>query len=145
MQKMLRNKPSKQLMAEINVVPYIDVMLVLLVIFMITAPMLTQGLSVDLPQASADPLNIKPQEEPLIVTIASGGEYFINTGDESESKTLADIKIQVQKIIQQREKLSVLINGDKSVSYADVVSLMAILQELGVESVGLITDPVIVD
>ena len=127
-------------MSEINVVPYIDVMLVLLVIFIITAPLLTQGVKVDLPQADAQPLDVESQE-PLVVTIDSTGSYYVNYGENQgspvEPRVLA---ARVAALLRHRPGLSVVVRGDEHVPYGDVVLLMTILQGAGAPSVGLITE-----
>ena len=130
-----------RLAAEINVVPYIDVMLVLLVIFMVTAPMLSQGVKVDLPQANAKPLDSK-KEEPLIVSIKSDGSLYLNVGEDQEtSLTLKKIQDYVGKIVRSKPNTDVLVWGDTDVAYGKVVLLMTQLQEAGVEQVGLVTEP----
>lgn len=131
-----RRKP----MAEINVVPYIDVMLVLLIIFMITAPMLTQGVQVDLPTAQAN--QIEPTEEnsePLVVSIDAQGLFYISIGSEEEPIDLAEIAPKVEAVLGRNPTTPVLVRGDNAVDYGRVVSLMALLQQAGAESVGLIT------
>lgn len=135
-----RRKP----LSEINVVPYIDVMLVLLVIFMITAPMLTQGVKVDLPQAKASP--IKNEENlPIIITVDKEGQYFINDENlQDKAQSLQNILVRVlaeRKLAQQaRKEKQVLVRGDKSVAYGQVISLMAMLKNAGIENVGLMTE-----
>ena len=126
-------------MSEINVVPYIDVMLVLLVIFMVTAPMLMQGVKVDLPSADADP--VKNQDsEPLIVSINGAGQLYLNLGREEQVLTLSTIKQRVSAVMRRNPQKPVLVWGDKAVPYGDVVLLMAALQESGAPSVGLVTE-----
>jgi len=128
-------------MAEINVVPYIDVMLVLLVVFMVTAPLLMQGVKVDLPQAPSVPLDQK-QDEPLIVSIKKDGSYYLNLGkDEKVAKPLAEITNTVGKVLRQKPATPVLVWGDHSVDYGVVVGLMTELQKAGAPSVGLVTEP----
>lgn len=128
-------------MSEINVVPYIDVMLVLLVIFMITAPMLTQGVKVDLPQTTSEPIDMDKDAEPIIVSIDSAGEYYMDAGDAPDRPLTLDIvETQVQKILSQRPEADVLVRGDHTVAYGRVVTLMARLQSVGARSVGLITE-----
>ncbi|KJZ07855.1 biopolymer transporter TolR [Marinomonas sp. S3726] len=131
-----RRKP----MAEINVVPYIDVMLVLLVIFMITAPMLTQGVDVELPNANAAPIE-DPQSDVLVASINASGEYFIDFGGEQNSLPLIELQDKVKKVIAQNPSLPVLVRGDRSVAYGDVIGLMVALQAAGVPNVGLVTEP----
>ncbi len=127
-------------MAEINVVPYIDVMLVLLIIFMVTAPMLMQGVKVDLPQANADPVE-NQDSEPLIISVKSSGELFLNLGSgEDQSLSLATIKQRVSVIMRRNPKKPVLVWGDRAVAYGEVVTLMTALQEAGAPSVGLVTE-----
>jgi biopolymer transport protein TolR len=127
-------------MAEINVVPYIDVMLVLLIIFMVTAPMLMQGVKVDLPVASTDPVE-NQDPEPLIISIKSSGELFLNLGSgEDISVSLATIKQRVSVIMRRNPQKPVLVWGDKAVAYGEVVTLMTALQQAGAPSVGLVTE-----
>ena len=128
-------------MAEINVVPYIDVMLVLLIIFMVTAPLLMQGVKVELPQAPSSPLDNK-DEEPLIVSLKADGSYYINLGEKGdEQKALPEIVDQVGKILRQKPQTPVLIWGDKNINYGSVVNVMSLLQGAGAPSVGLVTEP----
>lgn len=136
-----RRKP----MSEINVVPYIDVMLVLLVIFMVTAPLTTQGVKVDLPSADSEPLT--NEEDPLVVTINANGEIFVNTGmprpgAEGTRATIFSLLDQAEKILEVRPDLPVYVRGDTGVPYGEVVRVMSVLQRAGAASVGLITDPV---
>lgn len=135
-----RAKPKRKLNSDINVVPYIDVMMVLLVIFMITAPMLTQGVDVELPQVGAEPVDSK-DEEPLIVSVTADGSYFINVGgDPLKAVSLEDVGNRVGKILTTNPGKQVLVRGDKAVSYQRVVELMAALQQSGAPSVGLVTE-----
>ena len=127
-------------MSEINVVPYIDVMLVLLVIFMITAPLLTQGVRVDLPQAEAEPLDVESQE-PLVVTIDSDANYYVNYGENQDSPVEPQVlAARVSALLRHRPGVSVVVRGDENVPYGDVVLLMTILQRAGAPSVGLMTE-----
>ena len=131
-----RRKP----VAEINVVPYIDVMLVLLVIFMITAPMLTQGVDVELPTANATPIE-NNESDVLIASIDREGKYYIDIGGEQSTISLADLKSRVRKVLAQNPRLPILVRGDKNVPYGDVVELMVALQGAGAPNVGLVTEP----
>ncbi|MGM0767386.1 MAG: protein TolR [Pseudomonadota bacterium] len=132
-----RRKP----MSEINVVPYIDVMLVLLVIFMVTAPMLTQGVKVDLPETTSEPIQSDKDVESIIVSIDSNGAYFLEIGDEdSDPMSLGEVRAQVAKILSERSTREILVRGDEHVEYGTVVRLMAELQGAGASSVGLITE-----
>lgn len=137
---MAKVKKRKRL-AEINVVPYIDVMLVLLIVFMITAPMLMQGVRVDLPRAPSEPIESQ-DDEPLIVSLGADGRYYLNLGSEPDSaKPLSEIVDQVGRVLRQKPETQVLVWGDRSVPYGDVVALMTELQRAGAPSVGLVTDP----
>lgn len=132
-----RRKP----MSEINVVPYIDVMLVLLIIFMVTAPMLTQGVKVDLPETSSDPIQADQNVESIVVSVDSNGAYYVEVGDKgSDPMPLAEVGDQVAKILSQRTSGDILVRGDQHVEYGTVVRLMATLQGAGATSIGLITD-----
>jgi biopolymer transport protein TolR len=127
-------------MAEINVVPYIDVMLVLLIIFMVTAPMLMQGVKVELPEANTAPVE-NQDSEPLIVSIDADGQLFLNLGSaKDQALSLATIKQRVAVVMRRNPKKPVLVWGDKAVAYGEVVTLMAALQEAGAPSVGLVTE-----
>ena len=125
-------------MAEINVVPYIDVMLVLLVIFMITAPLLSQGVKVDLPDTSASSM-AQDTKEPLQVTVDSKGNFYIN--DEEESVDADEVFRRAEIILRTTPDTPVIVRGDNNVNYGAVVEVMALLQEAGAPSVGLATDP----
>jgi biopolymer transport protein TolR len=128
-------------MAEINVVPYIDVMLVMLVIFMITAPLLTQGVKVDLPEASAEPID-DPDNEPLVVSVDAGGNLYLNVGESPEDAITEDDLVQVVAAVLRREpRKSVLVRGDHAVDYGAVITAMVLLQQAGVPNVGLVTEP----
>lgn len=134
-------KPKKKPMAEINVVPYIDVMLVLLIVFMVTAPLLMQGVQVELPQAPSEPLE-DDDVEPLIVSVKKDGSYYINLGgDQEQERPLAEIKDTVGKVLRQKPETPVLVWGDQEVGYGIVVELMTELQSAGAPSVGLVTEP----
>jgi biopolymer transport protein TolR len=136
---MARTRGKRKPMSEINVVPYIDVMLVLLIIFMVTAPMLMQGVKVDLPEADADPVE-NQDSEPVIVSIDSTGQLFLNLGQEDQVLSLATIKDRVAAVIRRSPDKPVLVWGDRAVPYGEVVTLMAALQEAGAPSVGLVTE-----
>ncbi|WP_347331886.1 protein TolR [Marinimicrobium locisalis] len=134
-------KVKKKPMAEINVVPYIDVMLVLLVIFMITAPLLMQGVEVELPQAPSEAME-DDDTEPLIVSVKKDGSYYINLGgDPEQQRPLSEIKSTVSKVLRQKPETPVLVWGDQEVGYGVVVQLMTELQSAGAPSVGLVTEP----
>ncbi len=126
--------------SEINVVPYIDVMLVLLIIFMVTAPLVTQGVKVDLPKASAESL-AEDSKPPIIASVNAAGEYFINVGENQEEPMSAvDLAVIVAEQIRREPETPVVVKGDGAVPYNNVVQLMVLLQRAGVPSVGLMTD-----
>ena len=129
------HRPRRKPIAEINVVPYIDVMLVLLVIFMVTAPLLTPGVKVDLPQASATPVD-NPDRETLVVTVDRKGKLYL---DDREMNADA-LQAKVAAILRVRPKTPVLIRGDRQVAYNHVVQTMVLLQAAGAPSVGLVTE-----
>ena len=129
--------------AEINVVPYIDVMLVLLIIFMVTAPLITQGVKVDLPQADAEPLD-KDTKPPLVATVDAQGRYYITLGaNDKEPLSAEEVATLVKAHLLVNPDTPVVVNGDGAVSYNAVIQLMVLLQQVaGVPSVGLMTDSV---
>ena len=137
MAKAKRRKP----MSEINVVPYIDVMLVLLVIFMVAAPLLVQGIDVNLPDATSGPVQLDENEPALVVTATADGAYFMNVGAEAEAVALALIGERTKKILQANPDIKVLVEGDESLNYGVVINLMNVLQSAGAKNVGLITEP----
>ena len=135
-----RRKP----VAEINVVPYIDVMLVLLIVFMVTAPLLNQGIEVDLPQANNEPLDIHENMETLVVSITSNGEYFLSvgaTGEDRESVTLETVGEQVRRITEANPTIQVLVEGDAQADWGAMITLITTLQAAGVSNPNFITQP----
>lgn len=138
---MARQRNKKKPMGEINVVPYIDVMLVMLVIFMITAPLLNQGVDVDLPQADAEPMD-EQQQDPLVLSVDAEGRYYLNIGGDPETPIDAETLVtRAAAVLRQRPKTPVMVRGDASVDYGRVVAAMALLQQAGAEKVGLVTEP----
>jgi len=128
-------------MAEINVVPYIDVMLVLLIIFMVTAPLLKQGVDVDLPLAPANPLDIN-SPEPLVVTVDKNGNYFLNTSSAPDKALEAERLVSEIKLALSIQKTRpVMVRGDKNGIYQNVISVLVLLQQANIGSVGLVTEP----
>jgi biopolymer transport protein TolR len=126
------------MMSQINVVPYIDVMLVLLIIFMVTAPLLQSGVEVDLPEAQARAIETDPDvPEPVVVTVNAQGEFFLGNS-RVEPARLAE---QVQARLAERRQDQAFVRGDRSVAYGRVVEAMVLLQGAGIEKIGLITDP----
>lgn len=134
-------RQKKKPMSDINVVPYIDVMLVLLIIFMVTAPMLTQGIKIDLPQIESAPVIVEQNQEPLIISVDLNGAYFMEMSSLSKDPLSLDQLLEsVSKLMAANPSLSVLIRGDRNVEYGVVVELMAALQGAGAKGVGLITE-----
>lgn len=132
-----RRKP----MAEINVVPYIDVTLVLLIIFMITAPLIQTGVDVDLPQADAKTIDTE-SERPLVVSIDAEGKYYLDVGKrDNEPVAAGELIVKVVAVLRHKPKTAVLIRGDQRVDYGKVVLAMAALKQAGIDNVGLMTSP----
>ncbi|MBB70954.1 MAG: protein TolR [Legionellales bacterium] len=136
-------RSRKRLLAEINVVPYIDVMLVLLIIFMVTTPLLSQGVKINLPQAQAEALSTK-EDIPLIISVDAKGAYYLNVTDTPDVPMSPDalatrVAAEVQIAKQQHHPRMVLVKGDNDVDYGKVVQAMVLLQQSGVENIGLMT------
>jgi biopolymer transport protein TolR len=139
-------KSRRRPMAEINVVPYIDVMLVLLVIFMITAPLLNLGVEVELPKADAEPLDTQQNDEPLVITVMQNGDLYLNAGGDLDGTSSGLIDPEslvntVSAIVRRNPEIQVLVGGDERVDYGQVYSAMVLLQKAGVRKVGLMSDP----
>jgi biopolymer transport protein TolR len=139
------HRQKRRLMCEINVVPYIDVMLVLLVIFMITAPLLNQGVNVDLPQASAQAL--KADQEPIVISVTSDGKYFININKQPDQVVSNAVLVSLTQAALERAKSqgvnrAVLVKGDRHTAYGDIMKAMVLLQQAGVQNVGLMTQDI---
>jgi len=128
-------------MAEINVVPYIDVMLVLLVIFMITAPLLNLGVEVELPESEAEPLPGDGDMDVLLVTVTAGGELRLHTEGRGELVDAQTLIERVSAFVRRNRDLEVLVGGDRNASYGQVLNAMVLLQQAGVPRVGLMSDP----
>jgi biopolymer transport protein TolR len=126
---------NSQLMSDINVTPFVDVMLVLLIIFMVTAPMMMQGVDVSLPEATAEPL--ESEKEHLIITIDNNHQVFIN----DFQVTVDGLGEKLQKILQGRSDREVFLKADKDISYGTVVQVMAEVKGAGVEKLGMVTEP----
>ncbi len=133
----------KKLMAEINVVPYIDVTLVLLIIFMITTPLLNLGVEVNLPEANANTVTI--ETEPVIINIDENGQFFLSKGGEFEAITEEQLAIKLAAFIRTNKDLPVLIGADRKVDYGRAYEAMVVAQQAGATKVGLISDPVPMD
>jgi biopolymer transport protein TolR len=133
---------KRKLIGEINVVPYIDVMLVLLVIFMVTAPLLTQGIEVELPKAGAEPIDSAADRLPLIVSVDKDGNLYLSVGDnEDEPVTGKEIVANVRAVMKNSPDTPILVKADRAVEYGYVVGAMVLLQQGGAENVGFVTDP----
>ena len=133
---------KRKLMGEINVVPYIDVMLVLLIIFMVTAPMLTQGIEVELPKAGAEPIDPVENTDPLVLSVDPDGNLYLNVGDDESSPIEATRVIRLASVVlERRPDTPVLVKADFRVPYGDVVAAMVLLQRAGAAKIGFLTDP----
>jgi len=133
---------KRKLMGDINVVPYIDVMLVLLVIFMVTAPLLTQGIEVELPKAGAEPIDSTSENIPLVLSVDAAGNLYLNVGDD-EDKPIGskEIVARTAKVLDVSPDTQIFIKADRAVPYGNVVGAMVLLQQGGAENVGFVTDP----
>ena len=133
---------KRKLMGEINVVPYIDVMLVLLIIFMVTAPLLTQGIEVELPKANAEPIEAVPDHDPLVVSVDADGQLYLNAGDDEElPKAGQEIVRLVGIVLGEKPETPVFVKADRAVAYGNVVGAMVVLQQAGASNIGFVTDP----
>mgnify|MGYP001822243697 CR=1 FL=1 len=131
---------KRRAVSEINVVPYIDVMLVLLIIFMITAPIVQQGVEIELPQLAANTLPPE-QQDPVILTVIKTGDYYLNIGDNLKKPVSDDVVTQrIALVLKQKPQTPVLVRGDKDADYGSVTTAMVLLQSAGVEKVGLMTE-----
>ncbi|NOQ63732.1 MAG: protein TolR [Methyloprofundus sp.] len=139
---MAKRTRRRKVMAEINVVPYIDVTLVLLIIFMITAPLIQSGVEVDLPQANANPVDTENMPPPVIITVSKTGEYFIDLGQGADEEAVAaeELLILTRAVRKNKPSTQIYIRGDKAVEYGKVVTVMAALKKAGIEKVGLMTE-----
>jgi len=139
---MARRNARRKPMAEINVVPYIDVTLVLLIIFMITAPLIQSGVEVDLPQADSQQIDQEDRPAPIIISINQEGYYFIDLGDGNGESQATDKEIFLLTAAVRKNKpdTQVYIRGDKAVAYGKIVTLMAALKNAGIAKVGLMTE-----
>ena len=127
----------KKLQAEINVVPYIDVMLVLLIIFMVLSPLLIQGIEVNLPQTDTTKMSI--QNEPLVISIDANGNYYLNHGDENLSISIEELKRKALVIYQANNDIEVVFQSDEAVSFNSVAKAMAAVQSVGISKIGIVT------
>lgn len=133
---------KRKLMGEINVVPYIDVMLVLLIIFMVTAPLLTQGIKVELPKAGAEAIEDISDRQPIVLSVDRDGNLYLDIGDDEDApKSAADIVSRVGTVLRANPQTPVLVKADRAVPYGNVVGAMVLLQRGGADNVGFVTDP----
>lgn len=131
-----RRKP----MSDMNVVPYIDVMLVLLIIFMVTAPMLTTGIDINLPRVDAEQIEVDENNLPLVISISADGGYYIEENGDTQEVALPDLKTAIADMISLTPNRAILVRGDDRVDYGTVVAMIRIVQEQGATRVGLMTD-----
>ena len=137
----MKLRSKRKPVADMNVVPYIDVMLVMLVIFMITTPLLTQGIKVELPDAAAEFID-DPDNEPLVVAVDAAGKLYLNIGDTPDDPLDGETLVQnVAAVLRRQPRKPVLVRGDHAVDYGTVVSAMVLLQQAGAPHVGLVTEP----
>ncbi|MEX1085100.1 MAG: protein TolR [Steroidobacteraceae bacterium] len=138
------NQRRRRLIGEINVVPYIDVMLVLLIIFMITAPLLTQGVQVELPDADAQPIDpdLLKDREPLVLSVDRDGRYYLNVGEDEDAPVAeAEAARRAAAVLERDPGTPVLVKADERVPYGSVVRGMVLLQQAGATKIGFLTDP----
>jgi len=129
-------------MGDINVVPYIDVMLVLLVIFMVTAPLLTQGIEVELPKAGAEPIESSSDNIPLVLSVDAAGNLYLNVGDDEDMPMGGkEVVAQTARVLDVSPDTQVFVKADRAVPYGNVVGAMVLLQQGGASQVGFVTDP----
>ncbi|MEX0735332.1 MAG: protein TolR [Steroidobacteraceae bacterium] len=141
---MAMNQRRRRLIGEINVVPYIDVMLVLLIIFMITAPLLTQGVQVELPDADAQPIDpdLLKDREPLVLSVDRDGRYYLNVGEDEDAPVAeAEAARRAAAVLERDPGTPVLVKADERVPYGSVVRGMVLLQQAGATKIGFLTDP----
>jgi len=137
-------RPKRRLMGEINVVPYIDVMLVLLIIFMITAPLLTQGIKVELPKAAAEPIDARAVNniEPLVLSVDARGRLYLNVGATPQQPIDdATALARATAALRRAPQRVVLVKGDAAVNYGRIVTAMVMLQQAGASKIGFLTEP----
>jgi len=136
----VRTRKRRKLKSEINVVPYIDVMLVLLIIFMVTAPLLNLGVDIRLPQSTAKA--VQTEQQPVVVSVDKDGNYYLTLGTSKREPIDADTLVKkISAFVRQNPKVSVLIGGDERVDYGKVYQAMVLLQQSGVAKVGLMSQP----
>ena len=136
MKEMEQQGGNKKFMSEINVTPFVDVMLVLLIIFMVTAPMMMQGVEVNLPETTTR--QIKTRDEPLMLTINKKGEIFL----ENHLIQLKSLEVKIKRIFENRREKEILLRADKDVSYGFVIKVIASIKRAGIDKLGMVTEPV---
>ena len=140
MQSRIRSRGRRKLKAEINVVPYIDVMLVLLIIFMVTAPLMNLGVDIELPKSNATA--IQNDKEPIVVSVDKDGAYFLTLGASEREPVDAEVLVnKVSAFVRQNPQVPVLIGGDERVDYGSIYAVMVLLQQAGAPKVGLMSQP----
>ena len=133
---------KRKLMGDINVVPLIDVMLVLLIVFMVTAPLLTQGIEVELPKANSKPIETAPENDPIVVSVDASGNLYVNVGDdEDKPQSGQEITRRVSIVLEAVAETPVFVKADRAVPYGNVVGAMVVLQQAGANNIGFVTDP----
>lgn len=138
----MTRRRSRRVMAEMNVVPYIDVMLVLLVIFMVTAPMMQTGVNVEAPSAQAEPLEGNNQQQALIITVDASGQFYLDDGTHTDSTTLSQY---VSQQLREQQQRPVYIRADHTVEYRHLMNAMVAVQQAGAKQIGLMTEPTPLD
>ena len=138
----MRILARKKAIAEINVVPYIDVMLVLLIIFMVTVPLIQQGVEIELPESNSEALSQDNEQEPLIITVDKVGNFFINQGNRANQALQEEILIkEAIMLLEQNQYNTIYVRGDRNAPYRYVMQAMVALQKAGTEKIGLVTQP----
>ena len=133
---------KRRYLTEINVIPYVDVMLVLLVIFMVTAPFMIQGIDIDLPEVNSQPIE-KANLENVTISINSKGEYFIDLDSlKNETFEINELREEITKILKNNSSIEIYIRADKNVIFAEVAKLMSLLQDLKPSAINFITEPI---
>lgn len=133
---------DQEVMAAINTTPLVDVMLVLLIIFMVTAPLLTQGVEVELPKAAAEPIDSGKNDEPLVLSVDAAGRYYLSVGDREDAPIDAERVVSLASaVLRRKPETPVLVKADQKVAYGRVVEAMVLLQQAGATRVGFLTDP----
>lgn len=139
---LMKKRDETKLISELNVVPYIDVMLVLLIIFMVTAPLLQHSIEVNLPETAKSEQKVDVTSDPIVVTVSKVGDYFLNTSDEKLTLRSLSIKVLALKKMKKDQKIKVYIRGDKDSSYNDIVRVISTLKKHGLNNIGLMSNSI---